>query len=126
MWKLKTKWFNRWARKNKITDDLLNQAISNMNEGKGSVDLGSGLYKIRVAKSGGGKSGRYRTILVYQKDDRAIFVFGFSKNEKENLDQTELKFFKKLSKTILSQSVLEMKELVDRQEYYLVEIQDEE
>ena len=112
MLKLKTKWFNKWANKNLITDEKLLQTIEGISKNLGSVDLGSGLYKVRTPKSGQGKSGGFRTIVVFKESDIAIFIYGFSKSDKENLDNEELKYFKKLSKDLLS---------IERQEYQRLE-----
>lgn len=112
MIKLKTKWFYKWAKKNNITDNMLLTTLQNISNNLGVVKLGSGLYKIRVAKTGQGKSGGYRTIIVYKENDVAIFVYGFLKNEKKNLEEDELKYFKKLAKDLLS---------IDRQKYIELE-----
>ena len=49
-----------------------------------------------------GKSSGFRTIIVFKADDMAIFLFGFGKNEKENIDRNELLYFKKLGDDLLS------------------------
>jgi len=54
--KLKTKWVNKWAKKNKIVDDNLIVAIENLENNLSSSNLGGGLFKVRVASQGGGKS----------------------------------------------------------------------
>jgi len=43
----KTKNFVRWARKEKITDDLLRAAVNELSEGLIDADLGGGLVKPR-------------------------------------------------------------------------------
>jgi len=101
MLKLKTKWFNKWARKNGISDKSLQITIENLSNNLGTTDLGGGLYKIRTARLGEGKSGGFRTILVFREAEIAIFVFGFAKTDKDNLDKEELKYFKKLAKDLL-------------------------
>ena len=63
--------------------------------------LGSGLFKVRIPKFGKGKRGSFRTIIVYKENEKAIFVYGFSKSEKDNLDNDELKYFKKLAKDLI-------------------------
>ena len=63
MLKLKTKWFNKWAKKNAIDDESLQKTIENLSNNLGRIDLGSGLYKIRTPKLGQGKSGGFRTIV---------------------------------------------------------------
>ena len=102
MLKLKTKWFNKWAKKNLISDEILLDTLKNIQNKLGVVDLGSGLYKVRTHKTGKGKSGGFRTIVVYREEYVSIFVFGFSKTDKGNLNNEELKYFKKLSKDLLS------------------------
>ena len=101
MLKLKTKWFNKWAKKNFITDNKLLKTLENISNNLGTVDLGGGLYKVRTPRYGQGKSGGFRTVVVFKEADIAIFVYGFAKTNKDNLDKQELKYFKKLSKDLL-------------------------
>jgi len=101
MKKLKTKWFTRWAKKQKISDAKLLRAIEDMQNNLSSVNLGGGLFKVRVASENVGKSSAYRTIVVYRADERAVMIYGFMKKERENLSSDELKSFKILSKDIL-------------------------
>ena len=86
MLKLKTKWFHKWAKKNVISDKILLKAVENVSNNLGTSNLGYGLYKVRTPKVGQGKSGSFRTILVFKESDIAIFIYGFAKNEKDNLD----------------------------------------
>jgi hypothetical protein len=114
MLKLKTKWFNKWAKKNLVSDKILLMTIQNVTNNLGTNSLGYGLYKVRTPKVGQGKSGSFRTILVFKESDIAIFVYGFSKNEKDNLDSNELIYFKKLAKDLLGinrQKYLELERL---------------
>ena len=97
MYRLKTKWFSKWASKNSLSDSDLKAAIINLIEDKGVSNLGGNLYKIRVSRDHEGKSGGYRTLIAYKKDERAIFLFAFAKNEKDNLDRIELSALKKLA-----------------------------
>ncbi len=60
------------------------------------------MFKVRVKREHGGKSSGFRTIILFKADDRAIFLFGFKKNEKENVDKNELQYFKKLGDDLLS------------------------
>ncbi len=53
--------------------------------------MGLGIYKVRTPKVGKGKSGSFRTIVVFKKSHLAIFVCDFAKSEKDNLDNDELK-----------------------------------
>lgn len=101
MLKLKTKWFNKWAKKNFITDNKLLKTLENISNNLGTVDLGGGLYKVQTPRYGQGKSGGFRTVVVFKEADIAIFVYGFAKTNKDNLDKQELKYFKKLAKDLL-------------------------
>ena len=98
---LKTKWFNKWAKKNALTDKNLLKTIENISINLGVVNLGGGLFKIRTPKVGQGKSGGFRTLVVYKEKDLAVFVYGFAKTDKDNLDKEELKYFKILANDLL-------------------------
>jgi hypothetical protein len=65
------------------------------------ADLGGGLIKQRVARPGQGKSGGYRTIVAYQRGDRAVFLFGFAKNERANLSADELAYWQQVGRAYL-------------------------
>ncbi len=114
MLKLKTKWFNKWAKKNTVSDKSLLKTLKNVSDNLGTVNLGFGLYKVRTPKIGQGKSGSFRTIVVFKESEIAIFVYGFSKTDKGNLEKEELKYFKKLAKDLLKvkqQKYLELEKL---------------
>ncbi|MCY7333887.1 MAG: type II toxin-antitoxin system RelE/ParE family toxin [Pseudanabaena sp. CAN_BIN31] len=100
----KTRWFERWARKQGLTTQSLCAAVLEMTAGLYEADLGGGLLKKRVARAGQGKSGGFRTLVATNKGDRWIFVFGFSKNERANIDKREEEALKKLSVHLLSLS----------------------
>jgi len=88
--------------KQTVTDWLLLETIENVSNQLGTNNLGSGLFKTRTPKKEKGKRGGFRTFLVYKENEKAIFVYGFSKNKKDNLDKNELKYFKKLAKDLLA------------------------
>jgi hypothetical protein len=104
MLRLKTKWFDKWSKRNFVTNEKLIEALKNILNDLGTVNLGGGLYKVRISKIGKGKSGGFRTIVVYRESDIAVFVYGYSKSVKSNLNNEELKYFKKLSKELLSKN----------------------
>ncbi len=101
----KTKVFDRWANEQGLIDQSLCQAVKEMNAGLIDADLGGGLYKKRVARTGQGKSGGFRTLVATNRGDRWIFVFGFSKNERDNINKKEKDALKKLASYYLSLSV---------------------
>lgn len=98
----KTRWFDRWARKQGLEDLRLCAAVREMVEGLYDADLGGGLVKKRIARPGQGKSGGFRTLIATNKDDRWIFVYGFSKNESSNINKDDEKSLKTLAEDLLS------------------------
>uniref|UniRef100_A0A1I7YH48 HTH cro/C1-type domain-containing protein n=1 Tax=Steinernema glaseri TaxID=37863 RepID=A0A1I7YH48_9BILA len=75
----------------KLPDIALCKAVQEMESGLIDVDLGGALYKKRVARPGGGKSGGYRSLLSARIGSRYVFLHGFSKSEKGNITQDEKK-----------------------------------
>ena len=98
---LMTKYFAKWAVKHRISKDELANVLKELKCGNFDANLGGHIYKKRIRFRGKGKSGSGRTIICYQKDNIAIFVYGFAKNEKANLTKKELIVFKEMSKVIL-------------------------
>ena len=98
----KTRWFDRWARKEGLTTPSLCAAVREMARGLIDADLGGGLFKKRIGRPGQGKSGGYRTLVATNKGKRWVFVFGFPKNERSNIDQDEVDALKKLAAHLLS------------------------
>ena len=86
----KTKWLARFARREGIDDQSLRAAIERAEQGLIDADLGGGLIKQRVARPGRGRSSGYRMIVGYRVKDRAVFLLGFAKNERENIEDNEL------------------------------------
>ncbi|MBW4588077.1 type II toxin-antitoxin system RelE/ParE family toxin [Aetokthonos hydrillicola Thurmond2011] len=100
----KTRWFDRWARKEGLNDLNLCAAVEEMAAGLYEADLGGGLFKKRVARSGKGKRSGFRTLIATNREDRwffVFFVFGFPKNERSNIDKHEEEALKKLASVLL-------------------------
>lgn len=97
----KVKAFARWAKKERITDKALKQAVAEIQNGLIDANLGSGVYKKRIAVSGRGKSGGARTIVAFKTDSHTFFLFGFLKSEMENVDKKELKALKTYANALL-------------------------
>ena len=92
-----TKWFARFARKERISAHQLGEAVHRAELGLIDANLGGGLIKQRVARSGGGRSGGYRTLIAFHAKQRSVFLYGFAKSERDNIDATELADLKKLA-----------------------------
>jgi len=93
----KNKSFARFARKARITDIVLCAAIATITQGLVDADLGGDVIKQRIPRQGGGKSGGFRTIILFRIRERAFFVHGFAKNEQDNISDDELAAFKLLA-----------------------------
>jgi hypothetical protein len=100
----KNKPFARFARKNGVSDAELCEAVQDANRGLIDADLGAGVIMQRVARRGGGKSGGFRTMIVFRVRALAIFVHGFAKSEIENIGAVELTALKKLASELLAYS----------------------
>ena len=98
----KSKSFARFARKARITDAVLCAAIADASRGLVDADLGGGVLKQRIARQGGGKSGGFRTIILFRVRERAFFVHGFAKNEQDNIRDDELAAFKMLAAQMMA------------------------
>jgi len=94
----KNTWFTRFAEKESITDGELREIINQLEAGQADTDLGGGVYKIRIARPGEGKSGGYRIFVFFRNEERTFFHYAFSKSSRDNIDQGELRLFKKLAK----------------------------
>ena len=103
-----TRHFSKWASKQKISQDDLSLALTEVQAGNFEASLGGHIYKKRIKFKGQGKSGSGRTIICYKKRDRAIFIHGFAKNQKSNLSKKESDIFKELSKILLNLSTKEV------------------
>ncbi len=103
---------------------MLAEAVADAEAGLVDADLGSGLIKQRIARSGGGKSGGYRTLIFFRSGDRAIFAFGFAKNDQANISASDLKLLKMAATEALEWSQEDLDRLV--QTGKLVEIDCDE
>ena len=86
----KTKWMVRYARRERIADSSLREAVERAGHGSIDADLGGGVVKQRVARGGQGRSGGYRTRIAYRARTRAVFLYAIAKNEREGIDPDEL------------------------------------
>ena len=100
----KNAWFAKFARKEKINDQNLCDAITRTRRRLIDADLGGGLIKQRIARAGAGKSGGFRTLIFYRQGTRAVFVFGFAKSDQANLNADEIAMFRKAAKIVLALS----------------------
>ena len=93
---LKNKAFQRDLKDNNLDDEYIKGVLENVFEGR-STSLGSKMYKIRASKEGQGKSGGFRNIFFWKRDELIVFCLLFGKNEQDNLTADEKKALKILS-----------------------------
>ena len=109
----KTKWLARFVRREGITDKSLSDAIGRAERGIIDADLGGGLIKQRVARAGQGRSGGYRVVVAYLKQERAVFLYAFAKNERENIGPVELEELRQLGSNWLHSSSQKISEAIE-------------
>lgn len=100
----KNTWFQRFARKERIADAALCDAVARAEKGQIDADLGGSVLKQRVARPGAGRSGGYRVILLFRVGDRALFAYGFAKSDRGNIGDDELAAFRQLAAEVLALS----------------------
>jgi len=98
-------WFTRFASKEGMQDsDLIETVNSVLSKGLADADLGAGVYKVRIARPGEGKSGGYRVIVFFKSRKLTFFAYGFAKSARANISEGELYAMKKLAKKYLAQT----------------------
>lgn len=97
-----TKAFGRFVGHEGIGDDDLCEAVARVEAGLIDADLGGGVIKQRIARKGQGKSGGFRTIVLFRREAMAVFVYGFAKSDRNNIGSDELMAFRKLAAEMLS------------------------
>lgn len=107
-----TKWFQRFARTEKIEAAALLEAVSRAEKGQIDADLGGGVIKQRITRPGRGRSGEYRTIMLFRPGNRAVFIYGFAKGERANIQRDEERAFKETAKYVLALTEQQLAELV--------------
>lgn len=108
----KNAWFRKFARKGKISDAASCAAVDRAERGLVDADLGGSVIKQRVARSGAGRSGGYRTLIFFRQADRAVFAFGFAKSDLDNIDENDERDLKAAAKLTLGLADADMDRLV--------------
>jgi len=120
----KSRWFQRFARKEGITDAALREAAARAQKGQIDADLGGEVIKQRIARPGQGRSKGYRTIILFRRGARAFFVYGFSKSRRANINHDEAEQFKEAAKHVLALTEKQLAQLLKRGDF--VEVKSDE
>lgn len=97
----KLKIFASWCEKHHILDRDLIEAVNEIEAGLFDANLGSGLYKKRVAGHSRGKRDGHRIIIAFRHQAHAVLIHGFAKNIQDNISSTEKNALRKLAKIYL-------------------------
>ena len=120
----KTRHFGRWAAKEGLSDKSLTAAVQEINDGLFDADLGSSIYKKRVATRHRGKRGGVRTLLAFKKESCAFYLYGFAKNRRSNITARELKALKYSAKVFLGLSDKDLNKVIKSEA--LIEMSNDE
>lgn len=96
--------FARFARNQRIRDRDLCEVVERTGEGLIDADLGGGVIKQRLARPGQSRSGGFRVLFAFRPQDRAVFIYGFAKNERAHIDDKELKTLREIAAAWLAAS----------------------
>ena len=104
----KTRHFQRWMRKTALGDSDLRKAVLEMTAGLIDADLGGGVVKKRIGLAGRGKRGGVRTLVATNQGNRWFFVFGFEKNERDNISDAELQALQDYAADLLERTAAQL------------------
>jgi hypothetical protein len=120
----KAKTFARFARRERIADVSLSDAIAQAERGLVDADLGGGLIKLRLARPGQGKRGGYRMLIAFRSKLRAVFLFGFAKNELDNIDDDQLSTLRETAALWLAANAQKIEQAI--KDGLLIEVRDDD
>jgi hypothetical protein len=102
----KTAWFAKAARKARISDDELCEAIAQVMKGQGD-DLGGGVLKKRLNKN------QHRAIIITKAGRHWKYEYLFAKKDRANIEDSELVGFRRLAKIYAGLSDTQIAQLVE-------------
>jgi hypothetical protein len=119
----KSRWFQRFARKEGIADTVLCETIARAEKGQIDAELGGEVIKQRIARPRQGRSKGYRAIIFFRRGAKAFVVYGFAKSQRANIDGDEVEQFKRAAKHVLALTEKQLAELIKRGDF--VEVKNE-
>ena len=121
----KTKWFRRFAKRQRIDDGMLCEAVVRAEQGLVDADLGGHVIKQRIARKSQGRSAAFRSLIVFRSGDRAVFVFGFAKSDQDDLESDELDDVKTAAKLLLGYDPAQLDQAIANGELWEVICDDQ-
>lgn len=119
----KSRWFQRFAWKEGISDAAFARGGYAGRKGQIDADLGCEVITQRIARPGQGKSKGYRTIILFRRGDKAFFEYGFAKSQRANIRDDEERYFKSAAQRVLALTERHLAELLKRGDF--VEVNNE-
>lgn len=105
----KTAWFAKAARKARIKDKELCEAIAEVMRGQAD-DLGGGVFKKRLNKN------MHRSIILAKGGRYWIYEYVFAKSDRANVDDNELEDFRLLAKSYATLNTEQIAKLVENED----------
>jgi hypothetical protein len=109
--------FTRFAFKEGISDEELRDIVNQLEAGQADADLGGGVYKVRIARPGAGKSGGYRVVVCFKSGEKSFFQYGFAKSVRGNINEKELRVYKQTARYLLALNDKQLDDLVKTGKY---------
>jgi hypothetical protein len=106
--------FTRFAKKSGISDAALCKAVNNAEKGLIDADLGGGVIKQRIARDGEGKSGGFRSMILFKTGSLSFFVYGFAKNKMDNISDNDLILLRRLAAEVLNYNDAELTQAINK------------
>lgn len=120
-----TKEFSRYARRELLGKRQLCEAARRAARGIVDADLGGGLIKQRVGRAGQGRSGGFRFLMAFRASHRTVFLYGFAKSERGNIDPDELHFWRTVAAAIVEMSTAKIEKMLNEGELHEVNCDQE-
>ena len=95
--------------------------VNQLEAGQVGANLGGGVYKIRVARPGEGKSGGYRVIVFFRSEERTFYQYAFPKSSRGSINQKELRSYKRMAKIRFAMSNSELAAAIKAGEFIEIE-----
>jgi hypothetical protein len=105
----KTAWFSKAARKARIEDGELCEALREVMKGQAD-DLGGGVFKKRLNKN------RHRSIILAKGGRYWIYEYLFAKKDRANVEDDELEDFRILAKSYATLTEKQVSRLLEEKD----------
>lgn len=109
---LATRYFARWAKQDGLSNEKIREAVAELQNGLHDGNLGGNIYKKRIGVGNRGKRDSVRTIIAFQISNNVFCLYGYPKNERDNINNAELIGFKKAAMFYLNLSEVEIDRLI--------------